>query len=207
MVILETKRSQSCKFPPEWTWLEPQEEPEGSNVIGQTDKRSSHLLIFFFLFYSGFQLTGWRPFTPKGNLLHSVSSTPQKTRKPSPKINLSSSDLFVSIMGIADYLAHVYCFAFCFGFSSKRVFVLFCFVFNFGWSESSLGWVSSLVTVNGLLYLWHTGSRACGLSCTEACGIIVPPKGMKPMSPALEDGFLTTGPPRKSWWMVLLLFF
>ena len=83
----------------------------------------------------------------------------------------------------------------------------FFFVFNFVWNESSLGWVSSLVTVNGLLYLWHTGSRACGLSCTEACGIIVPPKGMKPMSPALEDGFLTTEPPRKSWWMVLLLSF
>lgn len=83
----------------------------------------------------------------------------------------------------------------------------FFFVFNFVWSESSLGWVSSLVTVNGLLYLWHTGSRACGLSCTEACGIIVPPKGMKPMSPALEDGSLTTEPPRKSWWMVLLLSF
>ena len=51
------------------------------------------------------------------------------------------------------------------------------------------------------------GSRVWGLSCTKACGIVVPPKGMKPMSPALEDGFLTTGPPRKSWWMVLLLFF
>ena len=31
-----------------------------------------------------------------------------------------------------------------------------------------------------------------------ACGILVPPPGMEPMSPALEGRFLTTGPPGKS---------
>ena len=39
---------------------------------------------------------------------------------------------------------------------------------------------------------------ACGLSCPEACGILVPQAGIEPMSPALEGGFLTTGPPGKS---------
>ena len=39
---------------------------------------------------------------------------------------------------------------------------------------------------------------ACGLSCSMACGILVPRPGMEPVSLALEAGFLTTGPPRKS---------
>ena len=37
-----------------------------------------------------------------------------------------------------------------------------------------------------------------GLSCPAACGILLPPPGIKPSSPALEGGFLTTGPPGKS---------
>ena len=30
-----------------------------------------------------------------------------------------------------------------------------------------------------------------------ACGILVPQPGIEPTSPALEGGFLTTGPPEK----------
>ena len=37
-----------------------------------------------------------------------------------------------------------------------------------------------------------------GLSCPIACGILVPLPGIKPLSPALEGGFLTIGPPGKS---------
>ena len=37
----------------------------------------------------------------------------------------------------------------------------------------------------------------CVLSCPVACGILGPQPGVEPMSPALEDGFLTTGPPGK----------
>ena len=36
------------------------------------------------------------------------------------------------------------------------------------------------------------------LSCPEACGNLGPPKGIKFMSPALQSGFLTTGPPGKA---------
>jgi len=36
------------------------------------------------------------------------------------------------------------------------------------------------------------------LSCFEACGILVPQAGLEPESPALQGGFLTTGPPGKS---------
>ena len=39
---------------------------------------------------------------------------------------------------------------------------------------------------------------APGLSCPAACGILVPRPGIEPMFPALEGGFLTTGPPGKS---------
>ena len=35
----------------------------------------------------------------------------------------------------------------------------------------------------------------CGLSCSEACGILVPQPGIEPKSPGLQGGFLTTGPP------------
>ena len=46
----------------------------------------------------------------------------------------------------------------------------------------------------------HVGSVAVArrLSCPSACGILAPPGGIKPASPALEGRFLTTGPPGKS---------
>ena len=46
---------------------------------------------------------------------------------------------------------------------------------------------------------WCSGSIVYGLnSCPMAHGILVPWAGIEPASPALEGGFLTTGPPRKS---------
>ena len=39
---------------------------------------------------------------------------------------------------------------------------------------------------------------AHGLSCSVACGILVPLPGIKPESPASQGGFLTTGPVGKS---------
>ena len=62
-----------------------------------------------------------------------------------------------------------------------------------------------------LQQLWHTGSGAVacrlqsagsvvvvhGLSCSTACRIL-PGPGLKPLSPALAGGFLTTVPPGKS---------
>ena len=64
-----------------------------------------------------------------------------------------------------------------------------------------------------LLLLRRAGSRACrlsscgtwaslvvarGLSCPAAGGSLVSQPGIKPKSPALEGGFLITGPPGKS---------
>ena len=50
-----------------------------------------------------------------------------------------------------------------------------------------LHWV--LVVASGLFLVEHR------LSCPMAYGILVPRPGIEPTSPALEGGFLTTGPP------------
>jgi len=39
---------------------------------------------------------------------------------------------------------------------------------------------------------------AHGFNCLTACGILVSRPGVEPKSPALEGGFLTSGPPGKS---------
>ena len=50
-----------------------------------------------------------------------------------------------------------------------------------------------------LLKFWHASSvGVCGLSCPSVYEILVLQTGIEPTSPALEDGFLTTGPPGKS---------
>ena len=74
------------------------------------------------------------------------------------------------------------------------LFVCFCFFFFLAelgllcctWAFSSGLWVTGSVVV------------AHRLSCSTACGILVPQPGIKPASPALEGGFLTTGPAGKT---------
>ena len=46
-------------------------------------------------------------------------------------------------------------------------------------------------------------AAAHGLSFPMACGILVPPSGIEPMTPALESRFLTTGPLGKSLYILL----
>ena len=44
------------------------------------------------------------------------------------------------------------------------------------------------------------------LSCSAACGILIPTRGIEPSSPLASQGrFLTTGPPKKSPFSVSLL--
>ena len=45
---------------------------------------------------------------------------------------------------------------------------------------------------------------ACRLSCSIACGILVPQPGIEPASPALQSRFLTTGLPGKSSAMTIM---
>ena len=80
-----------------------------------------------------------------------------------------------------------------------------------GCTVSSLWFVGSLLWPVGAFFssgMWasrrgpleHTGSAAAarGLRFPTACGILVPQPEIKFMSPALEGGFSTTGPPGKS---------
>ena len=66
---------------------------------------------------------------------------------------------------------------------------------------SSLAQVGSFTVLHGSSRsgtwaheLWHVGSLvvASGLSCPAACGILVPSRGIEPVSPALQGRFLTT---------------
>ena len=63
-----------------------------------------------------------------------------------------------------------------------------------------------LLSSCGAQALEHGGSVAAArrLSCPGACGILVPRPGIEPAFPALEGGFLTTGPPGKSLLFVFL---
>ena len=66
-------------------------------------------------------------------------------------------------------------------------------------SGSSLHHARSFIAVHGL-YSCGAGSVVVAhrLSCYTARGILVPGPGIEPVSPALQGGFLTTGPPGKS---------
>ena len=66
-----------------------------------------------------------------------------------------------------------------------------------------------VMVCKGLLLLWNMSSEevgsllvAHGLSWPAACGLLGPQPGIEPTFPALEDGFLTTGPPGKSFPML-----
>ena len=77
--------------------------------------------------------------------------------------------------------------------------------------SSSPGAVLGLFIVVAFLVaehrLYYTGSvvAAHRLSCPKACGILVPRRGIKPMSSALAGGFLTPGPPGNSQGHFLIL--
>ena len=72
----------------------------------------------------------------------------------------------------------------------EALWVLACFWIDFFFNLAKLGlhcgMKNSLATMHGLS------------SCPVACVILVPQPGIKPLSPALENKFLTTGSPGKS---------
>ena len=55
-----------------------------------------------------------------------------------------------------------------------------------------------LLTMLGSSLCQQAQQLQCVGSLGVACGILVPQPGTKPVSPALEGGFLTTGPPGMS---------
>ena len=67
-----------------------------------------------------------------------------------------------------------------------------------GTRDPFLAGTDSLAVARGLQSTWALVVARGGLSCSEACGILVPLPGIKPVFPALEGGCLTIGPPGKS---------
>ena len=72
------------------------------------------------------------------------------------------------------------------------------------WEPRSGLWFSISSSKNIYLLIWLCQDLSCSkwdlslLSCPVACGILVPWPGIKPESPALGGGLLTTGPLGKS---------
>ena len=59
----------------------------------------------------------------------------------------------------------------------------------------------TVVVARGLQSVQASIAVTDKFSCCTACGILVPWPGIEPMSPALQGGFLTTGPPgRQMFW-------
>ena len=59
-------------------------------------------------------------------------------------------------------------------------------------------WGLSLWHADSLAVVQASAAAAHGLRCSPARGVSVPQPGTKPTPPALQGGFLTTGPPGKS---------
>ena len=77
-------------------------------------------------------------------------------------------------------------------FSHNSILVV---LFGSGECEMGCFWGAVLGLHCGM---WASVVAVCGLSCPTAHGILVPQPGIEPTSPALEGGFLTTGPPGRS---------
>ena len=93
-----------------------------------------------------------------------------------------------------------------------NIYLFGCVGLNYGIQDLLLHHVRSFGAAFALK-LWHTGSAVVthglqgtqtsvavtrGLSCSVECGILVPRPEIEPPSPALQGGFLATGPPGKS---------
>ena len=63
--------------------------------------------------------------------------------------------------------------------------------------------LDTLVEAGGLQSIQASVVVAGGLSCSVACGISVPQSDIKSASLALQGGFLTTGLPGKSPYLLL----
>ena len=75
---------------------------------------------------------------------------------------------------------------------SEYIYIFSTFTYLFGCIVSTFSMGDCLLGSQFSLVVAHK------LGCPMAGGILVPRLGIKPMSPALEGRFLTTGPPRKS---------
>ena len=122
---------------------------------------------------------------------------------PSPAEFLISSSLIICLLVLASHFLLIKFISF-FVLSYARLvwfktvkcwtlFLLLLFLLNIYFYL--LIWLCQALVVAHGSSLCHTGLR---LSCPEACGILVPPASIEPMSPALQGRYLATGLPGKS---------
>ena len=78
--------------------------------------------------------------------------------------------------------------------TTHRVFFFYIYFFGCTGSQHE----ESSVHHAGFFVAAHGFSVVHRLGRSRARGILVPPPGIEPSSPALQGGFLTTGPPGKS---------
>ena len=95
--------------------------------------------------------------------------------------------------------------------SSTQLLIGLFFLLNifFGYIRSQLEHMRSSLhhmAFTSLLWLADYLAVAHRPSCFTACGIFIPQPGIKPVSPALQGGFSTTGPPEKSKFSLLTDF-
>ena len=74
-------------------------------------------------------------------------------------------------------------------FSSSSFFFFYIYLFI---------WLCWVLTATLRIFCCFSLVAAHWFSCSMACGILLPQPGMQTVSPALEGGFLTTGPLGKS---------
>ena len=89
-----------------------------------------------------------------------------------------------------------------FQFKSLNINLIQTTALERAWVQGQTGYTFILF----LLFSKISSFFGCGMrafsSCPEAGGILVPQAGIKPTSPALQGGFLTTEPPGKSqYWL------
>ena len=76
----------------------------------------------------------------------------------------------------------------------KKIF--FCL---FIWLYQVLGRHAGSLLHHVKTFIAVCGLSSCGpVTCSTACGILIPRPGIEPTSPALQDRFLTTGLPGKT---------
>ena len=88
-----------------------------------------------------------------------------------------------------------------FRYTSEYIYIFSTFTYLFGCIVSTFSMGDCLLGSQFSLVVTHR------LGCPMAGGILVPRLGIKPMSPALEGRFLTTGPPGTSFNYCSFFFF
>ena len=174
--------------------MEPRPPELRAKSLSHWTTRVVHVFFFFFLSFSSLQYLTTKFFFP-GRLIKEIPVWVNTILCLLPhlwsgEIFLLQQDTFFFFFPTERAFRLNVSFFFFELFISLAVLGVRCFQHRVLWDLSCGSWTHYCGV--GAQYLWHW------LSCSEACGILVPWPGIKPASPALQGRFLTTGPPGKS---------